>query len=218
MRYYLDTEFIENGKTIDLISIGIVCEDGRELYLINNECDLSKANDWVKKNVIAQLPPKNVNLSDPSISPRVKEESQFWTHRRNIERAVADFMGAVLPTDGSWRYILDKDKPKPEIWTYYGSYDWIVFCQIFGTMMDLPKGFPMYTMDLKQWCKQLGDPELPTQGKGEHSAILDAKWNRDVWHFLDNYSNHRRQLLGEMAKVSTDDIAEIFKMHGEVIP
>jgi hypothetical protein len=63
-----------------------------------------------------------------------------------------------------------------------------VLSQLFGTMMDLPKGFPMYTMDLKQWCKQLGDPELPAQGKGEHSAILDAKWNRDVWHFLDEYS------------------------------
>jgi hypothetical protein len=30
MRYWLDTEFIEDGKTIDLISIGIVAEDGRE--------------------------------------------------------------------------------------------------------------------------------------------------------------------------------------------
>ncbi len=31
MRYFLDTEFYEDGKTIDLISIGIVAEDGREL-------------------------------------------------------------------------------------------------------------------------------------------------------------------------------------------
>lgn len=30
MRYFLDCEFIEDGRTIDLISIGIVAEDGRE--------------------------------------------------------------------------------------------------------------------------------------------------------------------------------------------
>lgn len=31
MRFWFDTEFIENGHTIDLISIGIVAEDGRTL-------------------------------------------------------------------------------------------------------------------------------------------------------------------------------------------
>ena len=218
MKFFIDTEFVEDGVTIDLISIGIVCEDGRELYLINNECDFSKASDWVKENVIAQLPPKDVNLSDPSISPRVKEESRLWTHRMNIRREVAEFMGAVLPNDNSWHYVLAKDKPKPELWGYYSAYDHIVLCQLFGTMMDLPKGFPMYCMDIKQWCKQLGDPELPQQGKGLHNALADARWNRDVWHFLDNYSKRQRQLLDAMAKVTVEDIAEIFKMHGETIP
>ena len=46
MKYFLDTEFIEGfhkplfGKKrhfIDLISIGIVCEDGREYYAVSNE-------------------------------------------------------------------------------------------------------------------------------------------------------------------------------------
>ena len=44
-KYFLDTEFIEDGKTIDLISLGIVCEDGRELYLQNSECEFQKASD-----------------------------------------------------------------------------------------------------------------------------------------------------------------------------
>lgn len=35
MRYFFDTEFYEDGKTIDLVSIGIVAEDGRELYAVN---------------------------------------------------------------------------------------------------------------------------------------------------------------------------------------
>lgn len=56
MRYWLDTEFIENGVTINLVSIGIVAEDGRKYYAINWDCDLSRANKWVKENVISQLP------------------------------------------------------------------------------------------------------------------------------------------------------------------
>ncbi len=54
-RFYLDTEFIEDGHTIDLLSIGVVCEDGREFYAENGDADLSKANDWVQANVLPHL-------------------------------------------------------------------------------------------------------------------------------------------------------------------
>ena len=37
MSYFLDTEFIERPSTIELISIGLAAEDGRELYLENVE-------------------------------------------------------------------------------------------------------------------------------------------------------------------------------------
>ena len=55
MRFWFDTEFIEDGRTIDLMSIGIVAEDGREFYAESNECDLSGASPWVKENVIPHL-------------------------------------------------------------------------------------------------------------------------------------------------------------------
>ena len=35
-------------------------------------------------------------------------------------------------------------------YAYYADYDWVVFAQLFGKMIDLPKGFPMYCKDLKQ--------------------------------------------------------------------
>ncbi len=76
---------------------------------------------------------------------------------------------------------------KPELWGYYSSYDHVAFCQLFGTMMDLPKGFPMYTRDIKQLCDSIGNPRLPEQGKGEHNALLDAKWNKIAWEYLRDY-------------------------------
>lgn len=36
------------------------------------------------------------------------------------------------------------------LYGYYSAYDHVVLCQLFGKMIDLPKSFPMYTIDLKQ--------------------------------------------------------------------
>ncbi|MGL5719532.1 MAG: 3'-5' exoribonuclease domain-containing protein, partial [Alphaproteobacteria bacterium] len=73
---------------------------------------------------------------------------------------------------------------EPEFWAYYADYDWVVFCQLFGTMMELPEGFPMYCRDVKQECDRLGNPELPKQNSTEHHALADAKWTKEVWKFL----------------------------------
>jgi hypothetical protein len=147
MRFWFDTEFIEDGKTIDLISIGIVGEDGREFYAELAECDHSRASQWVKDNVIVHL----------------EGGQKVWTRKDLAEYLVA-FVGET-----------------PEFWAYYADYDWVALCQLFGTMMDLPKGWPMFCRDLKQLA---GDTPLPEQGKGEHHALADARWTKAAWEFV----------------------------------
>ena len=168
MKYWYDTEFIDDGKTIDLLSIGMLAEDGRELYFENGLADTDKANDWVKANVIPFLHACLTNGGDcqdhcPALSP---------DQIRNELIAFCD----------PGRY------GKPEFWGYYSAYDHIALCQLFGPMINLPKGWPMYTRDIKQWCDQLGNPKLPEQGKNEHHALADARWNRIAWNFLNTYS------------------------------
>jgi hypothetical protein len=155
MRYWLDTEFIEDGKTIDLLSIGIVAEDGREFYAENAEADLSKANEWVQQHVLSQL-------GDPLLHA---------TTRKDLAEQIQQFCDP-------------EQYGKPEFWGYYADYDWVVLCQLFGTMMDIPKGWPMYCRDIKQLADALGTPKLPEQGKGEHHALADARWNRRAYEFL----------------------------------
>jgi hypothetical protein len=171
LKYFFDTEFIEDGKTIDLISIGIVAEDGREFYAINLDSDWSKASDWVKANVLSQLPPK-----PEFIGVTTKRIDHSWYRPQAIAETIVEFVGS---------------SPKPEFWAYYADYDWVVFCQLFGTMMDLPKGFPMYCRDIKQECDRLGNPKLPEQGKGEHNALDDARWNRQAWEFLQEIQRQK---------------------------
>jgi hypothetical protein len=178
----MDTEFIESGagNPISLISIGILAEDGREFYGINWDCGFHLANGWVQENVLTRLPFR------PPTAPayEAKKLNHIWYRFDELRFAIADFIGCDR---ANHTIVFPETKEKPEFWTYYGDYDWVVFCQIFGSMMHLPKGFPMYARDIKQWCDQLGNPPLPAQGKGEHNALSDARWNRQAWEFLREY-------------------------------
>jgi hypothetical protein len=151
-KYFLDTEFIERGSTypVSLISIGIICEDGRTFYAVSSEFHPADASDWVKDNVLPHI--EGVKRSSLS----------------EIARNILIFIGDV----------------NPEFWGYYCDYDWVVFCQIFGTMMDLPKGWPMYCRDIKQLCGDKGNPKLPPQDGTEHDALMDAQWNKLAYEFL----------------------------------
>jgi len=157
MKYFIDTEFLENGPAypIQLVSIGIVAEDGRELYLELDGFPSGLANDWVKANVLPHL------LGHP-----------YSVDRDEVKRAITQFV---------------QGDDAPEFWGYYADYDWVVFAQIFGTMMDLPKGWPMYCRDLKQYCDQLGNPTLPKQASTEHNALHDARWNKTAFEFLRDH-------------------------------
>ncbi len=178
MRYFLDTEFIENGKIIDLISIGIVAEDGREFYRQNRNCDWDKANEWVIGNVFPHLTHFSIDHKRPSCLPRFINQAECieleecpWEFRMYLAPDIRKFCNP-------WTY------GPPEFWGYYTDYDWVVLCQLFGTMMNLPKDWPMYCRDIKQWCDMLGNPKLPEQDKNEHHALADARWNKRAWEFL----------------------------------
>ena len=164
MKIFYDCEFKENGRTIDLISIGMVGEDGRELYAVNWECDYERVwtDPWLMENVVPSLPTILEGTALDMYNPLVKT-------RDVIAGEVRDF-------------ILSYEKP--ELWAWYGSYDHVAYAQLFGRMIDLPEGLPMHTNDLKQECERLGNPRVPDQAAGEHHALADARHNRDIWKFL----------------------------------
>lgn len=141
----------EDGERIELLSIGVVCDDGREFYAVSYDADHSHANEWVAANVL------------PHLGTPV-------AHRGTIAGDLLKFVNQGVS--------------KPEFWAYYGDYDWVVLCQLYGTMMDLPKSWPMFAMDVKQLCVSLGDPRLPEQTSIEHNALEDARWTRDAYLWL----------------------------------
>ena len=66
MKYFIDTEFKEKPNTIDLISIGIVSEDGNEYYAICRDF-LPKLkqiwkDEWIRTNVLLPIYIENFNI------------------------------------------------------------------------------------------------------------------------------------------------------------
>lgn len=176
MRYYLDTEFLDDAviRTVELISLALVCEDGRELYLVNSEFDRSRADDWLNANVMPQLPKCVCPGSGTLDHLGHTNPDCLWRTRAQMRDAVAAF-------------ILVEPKEEIEIWAYFASYDWLCLVQLFGKMIELPKHFPWLVNDLKTWAKHIGYTGkfrdlLPDSG--HHIALEDARWNRDVHKIL----------------------------------
>ena len=175
MRYWFDTEFLENGPTepIHLLSIGIVSEDNRSLYKQNLDCPFSQASEWVQEHVyphIDGLMPQVCvgHITDQRYYAIQRYEGDPWEDRQTIAQSILTFIGDDIP----------------EWWGYYADYDWVVLCQLFGSMINLPTGWPMYCRDFKQLCDTMGNPILPPQPDSEHHALAEARWIRDAWYSI----------------------------------
>lgn len=138
---FFDTEFIDDGRTIELISIGMVKDTGEEYYAESSEVDFSKASPWVMNNVV------------PSLTGKTKSRSE-------IAYDIRLFAGN-----------------SPEFWAWFASYDWVALCQLYGSMIDLPRNFPRFCHDLKS-VLMLNGKELVEQPDSIHNALDDAKWLR----------------------------------------
>lgn len=168
VRYFYDCEFIEDGRTIDLISIGIVCEDGREFYAESNEFNLTalRKNAWLMENVTPTLESVGVH---PQHKHTIWQDTDKALPKENIKEELLKFV------HGTW----------PMFWAWYGAYDHVALCQLFGKMIDLPSHFPMFTRDIRQHWEYKGRPVLPEQPTGKHNALEDARWNKVRFDFLE---------------------------------
>lgn len=144
-RIFFDTEFIDGGRTIDLISIGMVREDGKELYLEGSEVDWSKASEWVNQNVRPHL-------------------TGALHTRAEIAAKVLAFAGIA-----------------PEFWAYFAAYDWVVLCQLYGRMVDLPEAWPSFCRDLRQEIDGMSRRLFSAKPAVQHHALCDDRWVRDSW-------------------------------------
>lgn len=162
-RYFYDCEFIEDGQTIELVSIGVVDEHDREFYAVSTEFEPERASPWVRRNVLDRLP-----------SPA----DRAWRSRERIRDDLYEFLMAPL-----------RDRPgeRMELWAWYAAYDHVVLAQLWGPMPALPREIPRFTKDLRQLWDDLGQPRLPEAAADRHDALVDARHNLARWRAMAGY-------------------------------
>jgi hypothetical protein len=184
MKFFYDTEFLEDGRTIELISIGIVCEHGDDYYAVNSDMpvDRIKNHSWLMRNVWPHLPLRGhksglVSVGGGQHEVRLTEPGVLDTGDARVKPCwvIANEVRDFLLADG-----------EPELWAYYGAYDHVALMQLWGPMIRKPKGLPMYTHDLQQEADRLGVSieDYPGQEMGQHNALEDARWNRELFRAL----------------------------------
>lgn len=156
MRFFYDTEFIEDGLTIDLVSIGVVDEKGREFYAVSTEFDPEKAGPWVREHVLAKLPPP----SDPA-----------WCDRVTMRERLMKF--------------LTPHGERVELWAWFAAYDHVALAQLWGDMPALPRELPRFTRELRQRWEDVGKPVLPVPPEDAHDALADARHNLARWKVIE---------------------------------
>jgi hypothetical protein len=230
--------FGNTKPTIDLISIGIVSEDNREYYAISKDFNLKEAWNrydlepdidnggikkvyWIRENVLnpifMELQQKEREYLDKQkriigYAPSINSEWSYSNFKTLINKygksnkQIADEIKLF-----TMQYSENKNEiwDKPTFYGYYSAYDHVALCWLFGKMIDLPKGFPMYTIDLKQMLdEKISQDNLEINGvkipnynldkkiqtiknitnypkqTNEHNALSDAHFNYNLYKFL----------------------------------
>lgn len=157
-RWFLDTEFNEDGRTIDLISIGLVSENGLvDRLWCSSEFDEDACNDWVKAKVLPHLPPPAARVPRAQIAEELRTlvldgtKPEFWAYFADYDWvALCQLYGRMVDLpDGFPFYCRDVKQLMSEL----------------GVSKE----------------------QLPAQSGAEHDALSDARWAREAWLALRSH-------------------------------
>lgn len=211
--FFIDTEFVEGPQsrflfwktkpTIDLISIAVVGDNGAEYYALCKDVNMNEVfnrkDTWVRDNVILPIYQKYVSGDARNMLEFTPSTMRMIFNRYGKSRS--EIASDIISLIGDCR---------PRFYGYYCDYDWVVFCWLFGSMIDLPSHFPMYCIDLKQMMDERAiriikssnmsedkfdemiekikrHREYPRQ-VDEHNALDDARFNMSLYFFLKAFT------------------------------
>lgn len=163
MKVFFDCEFTGLHQKTTLISIGCVAEDGDTFYAEFTDYNRKYVDAWIDENVIA-------NLDHP---PEL-----HWPTRQH-SNCLTGTKGIISVELRRWL----TEKGPVEMWSDCLAYDWVLFCDLFGSAFNIPKNVYYIPFDLATLLKLNDiDPDINREDLSEldeaprkHNALWDAR-------------------------------------------
>jgi len=162
-KVFWDSEFTGLHQNTTLISIGLIAETGATFYAELTDYDSEQVNGWIAENVISKL---DLDGSNPHDMTQLLIKGDKNVVKSELERWFSQFESV-------------------EMWSDCLSYDWVLFCQLFGHAFNIPKNILYIPFDICTLFKAKGiDPDISRETfagldiEGEqqkHNAAWDAK-------------------------------------------
>jgi hypothetical protein len=160
---FFDSEFTGLHQNTTLISLGLIAETGELFYAEFTDYDSSQVDEWISENVINKL---DLDTSYPSNIKTLLIKGDRKVIKSELERWFAQF-------------------EKVEIWSDCLSYDWVLFCELFGHAFNIPQNIFYIPFDICTLFKAKGiDPDVSREtfagldiegDQSKHNAMWDAK-------------------------------------------
>jgi hypothetical protein len=181
-KVFFDTEFTGLHQGATLVSIGLVAETGQQFYAEFDDYDVSQVDEWLQGNVIDKL---WLNYQGNAAFP---EEWYIRGNKQEIKEALTVWL---------------KQFEQVEMWSDCLSYDWVLFCQLFGHAFNIPKNVHYIPFDICTSFKENGiDPDINREqfageveikfpkpiynGVWKHNALWDAFVIKACYNKLQN--------------------------------
>ncbi len=166
MKIFFDTEFTGLHQNTTLISIGLVTEQEHSFYAEFDDYDKSQVDNWIQENVINKL-----HLDNSNTYSYTNQKQNVYGNKKYITDRLT-----------KWLYSFDKI----EIWSDCLSYDWVLFCDLFGGAMKIPSNVYYIPFDVCTLFKIKNvDPDinreefisdrLDIRSNYKHNSLWDAK-------------------------------------------
>lgn len=132
MKIFFDTEFSGLRKDTELISIGLISEDGREFYAEISDIDTKNVDKWVYDNVLMNT----VEFGNAYVLDICENENNYY-------------VGTKLDVSNYLReWLMQFDDV--ELVSDVCHYDMVLFIDLFGTAFDLPTNVGASCHDINQ--------------------------------------------------------------------
>ena len=160
----LDCEFTGLHKDTSLISLSLVDSRDQKFHAEFIDYDNDGLDVFIINNIIDKL--------------LYKDYEDFVLDRRNNYLGLKGTTSQITEHLNNWM----GDYDYIEIWSDVLAYDWVLFCDLFGGALNIPKNLYYIPMDLATAFKLKGvDPDINREKfagiesiEGKHNSLHDA--------------------------------------------